>query len=84
MSPAELRTLATEILRIRRLLILSLLAQLKDDHALELVYLTAADRIQALWPIAIQRRVSMEKYALQPVQRKINREGILAQQEGNR
>lgn len=80
MSPAELRALAREIVLIRRLLILSLIAELRGDDASAAMRKAGADTVWSAWPIRWQLAAPMDRRVLQPIQRKIDREGILAQQ----
>lgn len=74
------RELARRIVRMRRLLNLGIIAELKD--ATELAARREAEfaAIMRTLPIGVQMEV--EKYVVDPARRKVDREGLLAQNDG--
>lgn len=82
MSLTTLRRIARDLVKMRRYLIQSLLAELKGDTRTQRELEAHADAVWNSWPAGVQVLVRMDTRVLEPIQRKINREGILAQQGG--
>lgn len=73
------RAVARDIVALRRALIARLAAELADDEPARNLAQLQLLTIPAAWPLGIQMRVDLDRYVQQPAQRKIDREGILAQ-----
>lgn len=73
------REVARVIVRLRRLLILGLIARMVDDDEAELFHIREFTELANCLPLRITIGAGLVKYVETPAYRKIDREGLLAQ-----
>lgn len=74
-----LRAIARDIVKMRAALIARLVAELREDEHLRNLAQLELYGTPSTWPLIVQMRVDLDRRVRQPAQRKIDREGVLAQ-----